>query len=73
MRKGVLGVTMAVGSVSVMLWRRVERTYKKLLNSIFEALRDCGVDVEEYKGLTIDKIIKKLREPPVIQCEFSFP
>ena len=71
MRKGVLGVTMAVGSVSVMLWRRVERTNKKLLNSIFEALRDCGVDTEAYNRITIDKILKKLREPSVCVKENS--
>lgn len=69
MRKGVLGVTMAVGSVSVMLWRRVERTYQKLLNSIMEALRDCEIPVEEFKGLTLGQIIKKLKEPPVLQCK----
>lgn len=70
MRKGVLGVTMAVGSVSVMLWRRVERTYQKLLSSIMEALRECEIPMEEYEGLTLAQIIKRLREPPVLHCEF---
>lgn len=62
MRKGVLGSTMAIGSVSVMLWRRVQRTNSKLEASLFETLRDCGIPVEEYEGLSIDKIIKKLRD-----------
>lgn len=73
MRKGVLGSTMAIGSVSVMLWRRVKRTESRLQKSLFEALKDCGIPVEEYEGMSIEKIIEKLKEPPKLQfnCKSS--
>eukprot|EP01031_Cornospumella_fuschlensis_P037234 gene37234-45197_t len=62
MRKGVLGASMALGSLSVILWRYVHRTDQRVRNNVLEALAASGVPVEKYTKMTLTDMVEALKD-----------
>eukprot|EP01031_Cornospumella_fuschlensis_P035899 gene35899-43544_t len=62
MRKGVLGASMALGSLSVILWRYVHRTDQRVRNNVLEALAASGVPVEKYSKMTLTDMVEALKD-----------
>eukprot|EP01031_Cornospumella_fuschlensis_P032499 gene32499-39293_t len=62
MRKGVLGASMALGSLSVILWRYVHRTDQRVHKQLLEALIASGVPVEKYMKMPLTEMIEVLKD-----------